>query len=265
MVVWGALDRACFSAKALLWVCFVTLSMSGGVSAQTGGQPDLEVTYSYWLDGQKAADLTVAFSILRVSDEGLETIVIDQTYWTHGLPGVPTGRTKATSIAHYHADGTVSTLAYTLDFSDVGGGQISVQRVGDRLRATGFELPIDALPEEMRERAEKAMDPYSAAISTMFRLQSGACPNGGDVLLPEGLITLDVRRLGRSKCRVRERAIALVEGASFTPAESFMEMAQVEDFWLPISGTYTKGDAELAIWLEGVVRAGEEINQIALR
>ena len=85
MVVWGAFDRAGFTVRFLLWVCIVALGSAPALftphaHGQGDTQPDLEVTYSYWLDGQKAADLTVAFTILRVSDAGLETIVIDQTY-----------------------------------------------------------------------------------------------------------------------------------------------------------------------------------------
>ena len=194
------------------------LPVLGQVRGQINEDPDLELTYSYWLESEKVADLTVSFSVLRVSETGLETIIVNQTYWMHGLPGSPTGRTEATAIAHHDLTGAVRTLAYTLDFRRLGGGQASVQRVGNRLHASGIALPYEVLPDELQERAARAMDPYSAAVATLFRVKEGSCPKAGDILLPEGLITLTVRRISATKCRVREQAVALIDGAAFSPA-----------------------------------------------
>ena len=44
-----------------------------------------------------------------------------------------------------------------------------------------------------------------------------------------------------------------------------MEMANVEDLWLPISGTYVKDGIELIVWLESVTQAGQLIPRLALR
>ena len=116
MMIWAALQQSCRHAIFPFWACLV---LSGFVAAQ----PDLELTYSYWMNGEKVADLTVGFEVLRTNDEGLETIVVNHRYRTHGLPGVPTGRTEATAIAHHDRTGKVQTLAYTLDSRHVGGGK----------------------------------------------------------------------------------------------------------------------------------------------
>ena len=194
----------------MLWQLAVALPVLTG-SAQAA--PDLEVTYSYWLEGQKVADLTVGFDVLRVDAAGLETIVVNHTYWAHGLPGVPTGRTEATAIAHHSADGQAQTLAYTLDFRNIGGGQMAVQRVGTDLKATGGTLPILDLPTDTQARAHQALDPYSVAVLTIFRVPDGECPLASDVLMPEGLVHLSVTTTSAANCRIEEQPVALVDDA----------------------------------------------------